>query len=38
MLSVNAQIARETQKTFDNVYVGVQGGAFTPLDFNSQAI
>lgn len=35
MLSVNAQIARETQKTFDNVYMGIQGGTFTPLDFNS---
>lgn len=34
-ITTNAQTAIQTSKTFDNVYVGVQGGAFTPLDFNS---
>ena len=35
IFSVNAQTAIETPKLFDNVYMGVQGGAFTPMDFNS---
>ena len=35
VFSVNAQTAIETPKLFDNVYVGVQGGVFTPMDFNS---
>ena len=34
-MSVNAQTALETQKTLDNVSVGVTVGATTPLDFNS---
>ena len=35
MLSVNAQTARETQKPFDNIYMGIQGGAFTPMTFDN---
>ena len=34
VFSVNAQTAIETPKFFDNFYVGIQGGATTPLDFN----
>jgi hypothetical protein len=34
-LSSNAQIATENQKLFDNVYVGVEAGVSTPLNFNS---
>ena len=33
-LSVNAQIATENQKFFDNTYVTVNGGVSTPLNFN----
>jgi hypothetical protein len=33
--TVNAQIATENRKVFDNVYVGVEAGASTPLNFNS---
>ena len=33
--TVNAQIATENRKAFDNVYVGVEAGAMTPLNFNS---
>ena len=33
MLSVNAQTAIETPKILDNVYVGVEAGATTPLNF-----
>lgn len=33
--SVNAQIATENSKVFDNTYVGVEAGVTTPLDFNS---
>ncbi len=32
--SSNAQVAYEKSKLFDNVYVGLEGGANTPLDFN----
>lgn len=35
MLSVNAQVATENAKLFDNTYVGVEVGATTPLNFNS---
>lgn len=35
VFSVNAQTAIETPKFFDNMYVGVQGGATTPLDFQN---
>ena len=35
VFSMNAQVAYEAPKLFDNVYVGVQGGVTTPLDFNS---
>jgi len=35
MLSVNAQVATENAKFFDNTYVGVEIGATTPLNFNS---
>ena len=31
----NAQIATENRKAFDNVYVGIEAGAMTPLNFNS---
>ena len=34
VVSVNAQMARETQKPLDNLYVGVIGGVNTPLSFN----
>ena len=34
-LGVNAQTAIETPKTFDNVYIGAQVGASTPMSFNS---
>lgn len=34
-LSVQAQTAVETPKTFDNVYVGAQVGASTPMSFDS---
>ena len=30
----NAQIATENRKVFDNVYVGVEGGAIIPLNLN----
>jgi hypothetical protein len=30
----NAQIATENRKAFDNVYVGIEAGATTPLSFN----
>jgi hypothetical protein len=33
--SANAQITTENQKLFDNMYVGVEVGATTPLNFNS---
>ena len=33
--SANAQIATENQKLFDNMYVGVEVGATTPINFNS---
>lgn len=32
---INAQTAIEKSKLFDNVYVGIYGGAFTPLNLNS---
>ena len=32
---VNAQIATENRKAFDNVYAGVEAGVSTPLNFNS---
>lgn len=35
MLSVNAQVATENAKFFDNTYVGVEIGATTPFNFNS---
>lgn len=35
IFSVNAQIATENSKLFDNVYTGVEVGATTPFDFNS---
>ena len=34
-INANAQTAIETPKILDNVYLGVQGGAMTALDFNS---
>lgn len=34
-VSVNAQTALETQKSLDNMSIGVEVGATTPLDFNS---
>jgi hypothetical protein len=33
--SANAQTAVQTSKVLDNMYVGVNGGVTTPLDFNS---
>lgn len=35
MLSSNAQIAYQKADFFDNVYVGLNGGVSSPLDFNS---
>jgi len=35
ILSVNAQVATENSKLFDNTYVGVEAGVTTPLNFNS---
>ena len=35
VLSINAQTAIETPKLFDNVYVGINGGVTTPLDFDN---
>ena len=35
MLSVNAQVATENAKLFDNTYVGIEAGVTTPLNFNS---
>ena len=35
MLSVNAQVATENAKLFDNTYVGVEAGVTTPFNFNS---
>lgn len=32
---VNAQTAIESQKALDNTYIGIEGGAFTPMSFNS---
>ena len=34
-ITINAQTAIQTSRLFDNVYVGITGGAMTPLDFNS---
>jgi len=34
-LSINAQIATENRKAFDNIYMGIEGGVSTPLNFNS---
>lgn len=34
-ISANAQIATENAKIFDNIYVGIEGGVSTPLDFKS---
>ena len=33
--NANAQIATENQKFFDNIYVGIEGGVTTPLDFKN---
>ena len=33
-IMVNAQTVMETSKTFDNVYVGIDGGVATPLTFD----
>ena len=35
MLSVNAQVATENAKLFDNTYVGIEAGVTTPFNFNS---
>ena len=35
VFTANAQIAIQKAKFFDNVYLGVHGGASTPLTFNS---
>jgi outer membrane protein OmpA-like peptidoglycan-associated protein len=35
LISVNAQIATENRKAFDNIYAGVEAGVATPLSFNS---
>lgn len=35
MVNANAQVAIETSKLTDNIYVGIGGGVATPLDFNS---
>ena len=35
VFSVNAQVATENSKLFDNTYVGVEAGVSTPLNFNS---
>ena len=35
VISVNAQVATENSKLFDNTYVGVEVGATTPFNFNS---
>ena len=35
IFSVNAQIATENSKLFDNVYAGIEVGVTTPLNFNS---
>jgi len=35
VISVNAQTAIETPKTFDNMYIGLNGGVATPLDFDN---
>ena len=35
ILVANAQTAVESQKAFDNTYVGIEGGVFTPTSFNS---
>lgn len=32
--STQAQVAYEKAKAFDNVYLGVEGGVMTPLDFS----
>ena len=33
--AANAQTALQTSKVLDNMYIGINGGATTPLDFNS---
>ena len=33
--TVNAQTAIQTSKVLDNMYIGINGGVTTPLDFNS---
>lgn len=35
VFSVNAQVATENSKLFDNTYVGIEAGVTTPLNFNS---
>lgn len=35
VIGMSAQIATQNSKFFDNWYVGVNGGAFTNIDFNS---
>jgi hypothetical protein len=35
MVGVNAQTAIQTPKVLDNTYIGINGGATTPLSFNS---
>ena len=35
IFTANAQIATENSKFTDNWYIGVEGGVFTPLNFNS---
>jgi len=34
VFSASAQIATENSKTFDNTYIGVEGGVTTPFSFN----
>ena len=35
IITVNAQVAIEEPKAFDNIYAGITGGATTPMNFNS---
>lgn len=35
IFTANAQIATENSKLTDNWYIGIEGGVFTPLNFNS---
>lgn len=35
MFTMNAQTAVESQKAFDNTYVGIEGGVFTPTSFDA---